>query len=184
MKLIFIYGPPASGKLTIAEQLSTMTGIPLFHNHLTRDLVKDIYKDELKAHYGLVNKLRMDVFEYCAQNDTDLLFTYVYGGLDDTEDEIIKSQVQAVESHGGTVQFVELKTNDEDLLSRVGNESRRKHQKLLDPEDLQNFLQTERRVSIPFAEPFKVDTSRAQPEEAARLIANQFGLQFAEIHTR
>jgi adenylate kinase family enzyme len=51
MKLIFIYGPPASGKLTIAEILSERTGIPLFHNHLSRDLVKDIYGDKLRDNY-------------------------------------------------------------------------------------------------------------------------------------
>lgn len=51
MRLIFLYGPPASGKLTIAEVLSERTGIPLFHKHLSRDLVKDIYGDKLKDNY-------------------------------------------------------------------------------------------------------------------------------------
>lgn len=176
MKLIFIYGPPASGKLTIAEQLSKLTGTPLFHNHLTRDLVKDIYKDELKTHYGLVEKLRLDVFEYCAQNDTDLIFTYVYGGIGDDEENIIKSHIKAVESHGGKVEFVELTANNEDLLSRVNNESRHSHQKLLDPKQLQDFLETKRQISISFANAYKIDTSHTSPEEAARLIANEFGL--------
>jgi hypothetical protein len=177
MQLIFIYGPPASGKLTVAEQLSKLTSISLFHNHLTRDLVKDIYGDELKAHYDLVDKLRIDVFEYCAQKGTDLIFTYVYGGVEGDEESIIRSYIKAVEFYGGKVKFVELTTNDEDLLKRVENVSRRKHQKLLDPKELQNFLQTKRQISIPFVNAFKIDTSRAEPEEAARLIANEFGLQ-------
>jgi|GEM_PF-6120340 hypothetical protein len=67
MKLIFIYGPPASGKLTIAEIVSARTGIPLFHNHISRDLVKDIYGDELKKHYALVTTIRLDVIEYCGK---------------------------------------------------------------------------------------------------------------------
>jgi hypothetical protein len=54
MKLIFIFGPPASDKLTVAKKLSEHTGIPLFHNHLSRDLVKDIYKDKLRENYALV----------------------------------------------------------------------------------------------------------------------------------
>ncbi|MEO1956129.1 MAG: AAA family ATPase, partial [Gammaproteobacteria bacterium] len=37
MKVIFLYGPPASGKLTIAKKLADKTGISLFHNHLTFD---------------------------------------------------------------------------------------------------------------------------------------------------
>lgn len=80
MKLIFIYGPPAVGKLTIAEKLSELTGIPVFHNHLSRDLVKDIYGDELVQNYALVDTIRSDVMEYCARHNTDLIFTYVYGG--------------------------------------------------------------------------------------------------------
>ena len=80
MKLIFIYGPPAVGKLTVAEELSEVTNIPVFHNHHSRDLVKDIYGDKLLKHYALVDKIRLDVMEYCAKNNTDLIFTYVYGG--------------------------------------------------------------------------------------------------------
>ena len=33
MRLIFLCGSPASGKLTIAEILSERTGVPLFRNH-------------------------------------------------------------------------------------------------------------------------------------------------------
>ena len=68
MKLIFLYGPPASGKLTIAEILSERTGIPLFHNHLSRDLVKDIYGDKLRQNYELVDRIRFDVLGYCSKN--------------------------------------------------------------------------------------------------------------------
>jgi tRNA uridine 5-carbamoylmethylation protein Kti12 len=32
MKLIFLYGPPAVGKLTVAQELVTLTGYKLFHN--------------------------------------------------------------------------------------------------------------------------------------------------------
>ena len=37
MKLVFIWGPAASGKLTIARVLAAQTGITLFHNHLVVD---------------------------------------------------------------------------------------------------------------------------------------------------
>jgi len=35
MKLVFIYGPPAVGKLTVANALAKVTGFKVFHNHLT-----------------------------------------------------------------------------------------------------------------------------------------------------
>ena len=99
MKLIFFYGPPASGKLTIAEKLSERTGIPLFHNHLSRDLIKNIYGDRLNENYALVDRIRFDVLDYCSKNQTDLIFTYVYaGGFDDVA---VKGYIKAVENNNG-----------------------------------------------------------------------------------
>lgn len=176
MKLIFLYGPPASGKLTVAKQLSQLTDIPLFHNHLTRDLVKDIYKDNLGQNYALVDRLRNDVFEYCAQKGTDLIFTFVYGGNSDDENMTVKSYIKSVEKHGGKVVFVELTTDKEELLKRVNNESRKQHQKLLDPKIIGEFLESQDRSSIHFVESIKVDTTTMQPDEAAKFITSQLGL--------
>jgi len=33
--LVFIVGPPAVGKMTVGRELSSLTGFPFFHNHLT-----------------------------------------------------------------------------------------------------------------------------------------------------
>ena len=101
MKLIFLYGPPASGKLTIAEELSELTSIPLFHNHLSRDLVKDIYGDKLTDNYTLVDRIRFDVLDYCSKNHTDLIFTYVYEGSDD--DANVRDFIKTIEDNQGEV---------------------------------------------------------------------------------
>ena len=71
-------------------------------------------------HYALVDKIRYDVMEYCAQNDTDLIFTYVYGGPQD--DVKVKGFVKKVESNGGQVLFVELTADASDLIDRVDND--------------------------------------------------------------
>jgi hypothetical protein len=39
MRLVFIYGLPATGKLTVARELAAMTVFRLFHNHLAVDLL-------------------------------------------------------------------------------------------------------------------------------------------------
>ena len=44
MNLIFIYGPPAVGKLTTAIKLSEKLNYKIFHNHLVIDLVKSVYE--------------------------------------------------------------------------------------------------------------------------------------------
>ena len=41
MKLIFIYGAPAAGKLTVANEIARQTGFKVFHNHLSIDCIED-----------------------------------------------------------------------------------------------------------------------------------------------
>lgn len=174
MKLIFLYGPPASGKLTVAEKLSAITGIPVFHNHLSKDLVKDIYKDRTRDHYDLVDKIRFDVLDYCSKHQTDLIFTYVYAGSDDDTD--IRQFVKIIEDNQGEVDFVELTASREDLISRVANESRKKHGKLVDPAKMAKITERMDIYSIPFVDALKIDTSEINSDEAASLIADKFEL--------
>ena len=174
MKLIFIYGPPAVGKLTVAEKLSELTGIPVFHNHHSRDLVKDIYGDDLMQHYALVDKIRFDVIEYCAQNNTDLIFTYVYGGLGD--DANVKNFTTIIESNGGQVLFVELMADDSDLIDRVSNDSRKRFKKLLDKEIMTKLTEDMSIFTIPYVESLKINTSNTSPVQSADIIARKLGL--------
>lgn len=168
MKLIFLYGPPASGKLTVAEMLSERLGMPLFHNHLSRDLVKDIYGDKIGENYELVDRIRFDVLDYCSKNQTDLIFTYVYEGSDD--DENVRQFVSIVEKNRGKVVFVELTANKEDLIDRVNNESRKKYKKLTDPMVMEKITQDMNVYSIPFVNSLKINTSKMAPEESVAAI--------------
>lgn len=172
--MIFIYGPPAVGKLTVAEKLSELTGIPVFHNHHSRDLVKDIYGDDLMQHYALVDKIRFDVIEYCAQNNTDLIFTYVYGGLGD--DANVKNFTTIIESNGGQVLFVELMADDSDLIDRVSNDSRKRFKKLLDKEIMTKLTEDMSIFTIPYVESLKINTSNTSPVQSADIIARKLGL--------
>lgn len=174
MKLIFLYGPPASGKLTVAEKLSEYTGIPLFHNHLSRDLVKDIYGDKLRDNYGLVDRIRFDVLDYCSKNQTDLIFTYVYEGSDD--DDNVREFIKNIENNQGEVLFVELSADRQDLIDRVGNESRMKFKKLTDPAIMDRITQDMSIYSIPFVDSLKINTSVFSPDESVEAIVDGYGL--------
>lgn len=172
MKLIFLYGPPAAGKLTIAEKLSERTGIPLFHNHLSRDIVKDIYGDKLRNNYALVDRIRFDVLDYCSKNQTDLIFTYVYEGSDD--DANVRDFIKTIENNQGEVLFVELTANKEDLIDRVDNESRKKYKKLTDPVIMSKMTQDMSVFSIPFVESLKINTSILSPDESVAVISETY----------
>ena len=43
MRLTFLYGTAAAGKLTVARRLSALTGDALFHNHLVVDAVAAVF---------------------------------------------------------------------------------------------------------------------------------------------
>ncbi len=174
MNLLFIYGPPASGKLTISEVVAERTDYRLFHNHQTRDLVQDIYPDTLRDNYGLVNKLRLDVFKYTAEHDTNLIFTFVYDGPEDCE--FVDKVVETVEKHGGKVLFVELSASNDTLLERVDNDSRKLHKKLVDKIKLEEILNTNMFESMPYEDIFNIDTTESSPLDTALSIIDHYKL--------
>jgi predicted kinase len=165
MKLILLYGPPASGKLTIAEKLSKLTGIPLFHNHLSRDLVEGLYGSNFKAHYALIDTIRYDVINYCAEQGHDLIFTYVYeGGEDDDID--IRRFIDIIEKHHGEVVFIELSATRDDLIARVDSDSRKIHGKLIDPVKMARITQDMNKFRIAYVTPIEINTSNIDPNAA------------------
>lgn len=165
MKLLFLYGPPASGKLTIAEKLSVTTGIPVFHNHLSRDLVKSIYGDNVRQHYGLIDQIRYDILDYCSMHNTDLIFTYVYEG-EDEDDADIRKFTGIINSNHGTIHFIELIADREDLIERASNESRKRYKKLVDPVKMADITKNMDKYSIHYIDPLRINTSHLNPSAA------------------
>ncbi len=73
--LVYLYGPPAAGKLTIAERLAELTGSPLFHNHLTVNAIAPVFEFASPACTEVLHRLRLDVFATGARADVGLIFT-------------------------------------------------------------------------------------------------------------
>jgi shikimate kinase len=175
MRLMFLYGPPAAGKLTIGRELSALTGYRLFHNHLTVDLAREVFAFGSEPFQRLVDDLRLRVFAAAAQSDlSGLIFTFVYGGPDEP---FIRQTMSVMEPAGAEVCFVQVICPVEDLLNRVEDESRRAYHKLASRETLDALLKDRDWLTpIPFVESFPVDTTRLTPAQAARAIASHFHL--------
>jgi hypothetical protein len=130
MYVIFIHGPAASGKYTIGSQLSQMTDLPLFHNHLAVDTAKSLFA------FGTTsfNKLRAAVwraaFEEAAASRQSFIFTFHPEASVDPS--VIEDLRQSVHRHGGRVHFIELVCSRDSILHRLGDASRSKFGKLTD----------------------------------------------------
>jgi shikimate kinase len=173
MKLLFLYGPPATGKLTIAREVAKIADFRLFHNHATLNLAREIYPEFNGQLFGLTHRLRLAVFDYAAEQGTNIIFTNVYSG-DDEDSAFVRDTVNTVASHEGEVAFVRLYAPTHTLLERVGSESRKKLRKVADTEKLQKLLsERDPFVSVPY-DSYAVDTSKQEPNESAQLILGHF----------
>jgi tRNA uridine 5-carbamoylmethylation protein Kti12 len=176
MKLIFIYGPPASGKLTIANELSRLTEVPIFHNHITFDLAKSIYEIWSYEFFKYCEELRLDAFERAIDAGFEnLIFTFCFNYPDDLE--FVQKTISAVEKHNGSVCFVQLKSSKEALEKRVVNDERKKYAKLSSVAELRDFLSKYDpfRV-IPDSNSLAIEADRTSPTVAACLIKETYKL--------
>ena len=165
MKLIFLYGPPASGKYTIAKAIAQKTGYKLFHNHLTVDLAKGVFDYGTKAFWELVHKIRLDIFEKAAkENISGMIFTYVYEK--DNDDSFVKQVLEKVNSNGGEIIFIQIYCDKETLLKRVKEDSRKQFQKVKTEEGLLEMLTHGDLFSeIPFVENNIIDNTNLTVDE-------------------
>jgi tRNA uridine 5-carbamoylmethylation protein Kti12 len=63
MNFVMIYGPPGVGKLTVAMELSRLTGYKLFDNHVSIDWARTLFEFADPAFWPIVNRVRLLVAE-------------------------------------------------------------------------------------------------------------------------
>ena len=77
MNLIFLYGMPGVGKLTVARELSNLTGFKVFHNHLTVDLVTSLFEFGSQPFINLREKIWLETFSQALKAKfSGLIFTF------------------------------------------------------------------------------------------------------------
>src|SRR5687768_11271742 len=104
MKLIIIHGPPAAGKLTVANEVAGLTGFKVFHNHLSIDCVKPVFEFGSEAFWRIVLTIRAETIAEAAREGIDILHTFCYAK--GTDDENLARLIAAAEDNGGEVHMV------------------------------------------------------------------------------
>jgi hypothetical protein len=175
VKLVFIYGAPGTGKLTVAREVSRLTGLRLFHNHLTVDLAASLFEHGSPPYFDYVRHLRIEAFERAAKADVDLIFTFWYSSISGPSVERYR---HVIESNDGEVLFTKLHCRPEILEQRVISPSRQNSKKLSSVQELREaFAQypTSFVDAIPGTQ-LEIDNSDLEPEVVAEQIVTFFGL--------
>jgi hypothetical protein len=176
MRLIFLWGPPASGKLTVARELAALTGWKLFHNHLTVDLLLAVFPFGSKEFVELREEIWLSVFESAAESGMPgLIFTF--NPEDTVQQDFLEDASDVIAEHGGSVEFVEIVCEDKELEKRMDTPDRRAYKKML---SFTEFCQLRERgvfASPKMPQPLlRIDTAKLSPREAAIQIVEGLAL--------
>ncbi len=190
MKLLFIFGAHAAGKMTVGQAVSRITPLKLFHNHMTIEPVISLFG----AYNGqATERLRQVVFEEFVKTENyGLIFTFIWD-FDAPEDEAyVRRLSQMYESAGAQVDYVELICPQKVRLvrNRTENRLREKASKRNVELSEMRMLQSEgrhrcasepgevvARLGIDPAHYLRIDNTELPPETVAGMIAEHFGYE-------
>jgi len=123
--LVFIIGPPAVGKMTVGHELALRTGLRLFHNHQTIDLILPFFPFGSPPFGRLVSEFRRRILQEVASSDLPgVIFTFVWAFDLAADDAVVEEYSEIFRSRGGRVAYVELETSQEERLRRNETEFR------------------------------------------------------------
>jgi hypothetical protein len=175
MKLLFIYGRPAVGKLTIAREVAALTGGRLFHNHLAVNLALSVYDFGTPGFIALREKVWNDVFRRALADRLPLLI-FTFNPENTVSQSYIDGLFAEVAAARGEVIPVELFASETKIEERIGSESRRREGKVMDV-SMYRALRAKGAFDSPVipAPKLRVDTGELSPAEAASRIATLLG---------
>jgi chloramphenicol 3-O-phosphotransferase len=179
MKLVFLYGAPASGKLTVARELAALTGFALFHNHLVVDAVGAVFPFGSEPFVRLRESFWLTTFREAAQARQSFVFTFAPEGT--VASDFPQRARQIVSGEGGELLFVRLTVPRDEQERRVVNADRGQFGKLRSLELLRSLRAEFETCEAAMPRPDLVlDTAAVAPLAAASRIVDAFGLGRAE----
>ncbi len=190
MRLLFIFGAHAAGKMTVGQAVSRLTPMKLFHNHMTIEPVIDLFG----AYNGDVTlKLREVVFEEFAKtNNYGLIFTFIWAFSEQADWDYIARISKMYRDAGAQVDYVELIAPQEVRLQRNRTENRLREKPSKRNVELseKRFLLAEEHyrcvsepdeiikgLGVPPENYLRIENEHLSPEEAAEKIIAHFGYE-------
>lgn len=181
MKLVIIIGNGAVGKMTVGQELAKITGLRLFHNHMSIEPIIDIFGE---YNGDIVRKFRELVFtEFVKTDKYGLIFTYIWA-FDAQSDWDYMEHLREI-FKGADIYYAELVAPQKVRLQRNTTENRLKHKpskrnlewsnEMIIESDLENRLESYD-GEIPYENYIKIDNTNLSAAETAKIIRDRFGL--------
>ena len=179
---IFIIGAPASGKMTIGQELSRLTASTLFYNHQAIDFALEIYQDYTEEMWEFVRGMTFSFLGASARNQRSVILTDVIDFSNQYQLMYLKQIQDLLDNFHQEILFVELETSLEERLRRNRTENRLKHK------PLKRYIEVSEREILETAETlqlnsqhqsnelhhyFKINNTNLSAEEAAKQIQNK-----------
>ena len=179
--VVFIYGPIAVGKFTVAEILKRKLGYRLAHNHHLSDFIEEIFERGSFACGQVKEELRFYLIQQAVKAKVNLVATYCYShdfvypsGL--TEPEFVQKLQRKLTVLGAKFYPVHLKADRKELLKRVGMGSRKMFKKLTDRKVMMS-LRNDWQTSPKLKNNFVIDNTNLSPQKVANMIIKHFKLR-------
>lgn len=183
MKLIFLIGNAAVGKMTVGQELMKITDLRLFHNHMTIEPVLEIFGG---FYPSAINRMREVVFEEFAKSDRyGMIFTYMWAFDQQSDWDYIEHVKSIFAPYGTEFYYAELVASQEKRLERNGTENRLRNKRSKNNlewsnrqlvKDDESYRLESLEGEIPFENYVKIDNSELEPDVVAGMIKDRFGL--------
>ena len=184
MKLVMIIGSNAVGKMTVGQELTKITDLRLFHNHMTIEPVLEIFGG---FNAPVITKMRDMIFEEFVKTDNyGLIFTYIWA-FDMQEDWDYIEHVRQIflqNAPDTEFYFAELIAPPEVRLLRNETENRLLHKPTKrNTERSRMYLMQENTMRVvskpgelPYNNYLRLENKELPAAEAAKIIKERFAL--------
>ena len=190
MKLVIIFGPHAVGKMTAGQELAKITDLKLFHNHMTIDIVADLFENMPQERLRLTELFRNEIFKsFASSNEYGMIFTCMWA-LERKDDwDYIDNLENMFKSNGAEVYYVELEADYDIRLQRNKTENRLLNKpskrNIEKSENLFKDIENRHRLNsypgeIKKENYIKINNTHVSPENIAKIIKDRFRLQKRE----
>lgn len=185
MKFVLVFGPQASGKMTVSQKLSRLTNLKLLYNHMTIDLLEPFFGFGPEM-WRLSTLFREEIFKSVAKSDLEgMIFTFVWAFNQEQDWDFVDKTCEIFERQGAEVFLVELEADLNERLERNKSPHRLAHKPTkrdvaASEYELRESMKMHRLNShdgeIKRENYLKINNTKLSASEVAELIVEQFGL--------